>query len=219
MHRKSIFCQLRQSQHNIPIPDVQNLCIHCKPTQNRGGIHYLEHHVHNKISSQRTSVSLSNLNLPCPFPNSPFACQTRSYYWSTCSSIYNCFYLFSYEMEFNHQEGGVSSSTFDGWWCISYSFPESSSEPSSVILRCPLSNFLFFWTGSWFALHRDGCVFAGDSALQSRAWWLLLSHFIYLPSIFRLSHTSLRTNSLFFFSLPDSPPLNYILSSRLRLFP
>ena len=42
---------------------------------------------------------------------------------------------------------------------------------------------------------------------------------MHLPSIFRLSHTSLRTNSPFFLSLQDSPPLNYILFSSPGFFP
>ena len=133
--------------------------------------------------------------------------------------MHNCFYLFSCEMQFNRQEEGVLRSISDGCRYSSYSFPESSSEPISVILRCPLSNFLFCWTGSWFALPKDGGVFASDSALQSHAWCLLLPHFMHLPSIFRLSHTSLGTNSPFFFSLPASSPHNCILSSRLRFFP
>ena len=140
------------------------------------------------------------------------------YYWRTCYSIHNCFHLFSCKMQFNRQEEGMSSSIFNGWWCTPYSFPKSYSESSSMILRCPWSNCVFFWTGARFAFPVDGGVFAPDGALQSCAWWLLLPHFMPLPSAFRLCHTSFGTNSPFLFSLPDSPPFNYIRSSRPHFF-
>ena len=141
-----------------------------------------------------------------------------SYYRSNCYCINNCFQLFFYKMHFNCFEWVMSTSTSDRWWFVTYSFPIYFAESSPVLSRYPIPNFLFFWTGSCFALPKDGGVFALDRALHSRAWWLLLPHFIYLPSIFRLSHTSLGTNLPFFFSLPASPPLNCILSSRPRFF-
>ena len=164
-------------------------------------------------------MSLSYFNLPRCFLYFQLVCQMLSYHWSTCSSVHNCFNLFFCQIQFNCQKGCVSKSTSDSWLCTPYSFPISSSEPSSVILSYHLSNFLFFCTGSWFALLRDKAVFALYSALQSRAWWLLFPHFMHLPSIFCLLHTSLGTNSHFFFSLCDSAPLNCILSSRPYFFP
>ena len=46
----------------------------------------------------------------------------------------------------------MSTSTSDGGRRTPYSFAESSSDPDSVILSCPLSVRGFLLTGSWFVL-------------------------------------------------------------------
>src|SRR5438445_1067332 len=109
---------------------------------------------------------------------------------STCSTIHNCLHIFSTNEYLNRQEGGVSRSTSDGWGCTPYSFPESSYEPSSVILRCPLSNFLFLLIGSWLtALFGSGDLVRGGK-VQSRVLWSLRTRLLHFRSLLFLYQCS-----------------------------
>ena len=94
-------------------------------------------------------------------------------------------------------------------WCTPYLFPQSSSEHSSMILRWSLQNMFLLYASSYFVLLGNRAVFTLDGVLQSWVWCLPLLHFIHIPFIFCLYHTSLVTNSSFIFSLSDSPPVNW----------
>ena len=131
----------------------------------------------------------------------------------------NCFYLFCHKMQFNLQEVGMLRRKSNDWSCTPYSFPECTSEPSSLIMRLLLLQSLFFRTASWFVLIGNGCVLALDRALQSIAWCIPLPHFIHLRSTLRSSHTFFEIHSLFFFSLPAYPSLRCTASSKRRFFP
>ena len=79
------------------------------------------------------TVTLPNVDLPCPFPNSQLLCQPFSYHWCTCYTMYNFLDFFHSKLNSNRQEAQVARSTSDGGRRTTHSFPESSSDPNSVI--------------------------------------------------------------------------------------
>ena len=115
----------------------------------------------------------------------------------------------------------MARSTSDGGRLTPYSFPESSSDPNSVIRRCHLSVRASLLTAFWLWLlvfFRGGACDTQPYS-QSEAWWFFPPHLKQRLSFLRLSICSFGTKSrlspLFFFWSPD-PPLSCILSSKVR---
>ena len=118
----------------------------------------------------------------------------------------------------------MARSTSDGRRQAPYSFPESSSDPNSVIRRYPLPVRAFLLPGSglvWLVYFRGGVCHTQPYS-QSEAWWFFLPHLKQQLSFFLLSlcscSTKSRLSTLFFF-LSSDLPLSCILSSNVRFLP
>ena len=118
----------------------------------------------------------------------------------------------------------MARSTSDGGRRTPYSFPESSSDPNSVIRRSSLSVRAFLLTGSWLGLlvYLRGGVWDTQPYSHCDAWWCFLPHlkqrlFSFLLSIWSCG-TKSRLSPLFFF-LSSGPALSCNLSSKVRFFP
>ena len=129
---------------------------------------------------------MPNVNLPCPFTNSQLLCQLFCYHWCTCYTIHNCFKLVHSELNSNPQQEGVARSTSNGGRRTAYSFPESSSDPNSVIRRCPLSVQAFLLIGYWLRLlvYFRGGIWDTQLSSQSEPCWSFLLHLKQRLSLF-----------------------------------
>ena len=217
---ETIFCQPRLTPNTILIPNIQDFCIqrkltpNCRRCRRCNEIKYLKLCIYNKISSRQVrTVLLSNIDFSCTFLNSQLLCQPFSYHWCTCCTIHNCFNLLPSKFNSNCQEGGVSRSTSNGGRRTPYSFPESSSDPNSVIRRCPSSVRAFLLSGSWLGLlvYFRGGVLDTQPYSHSDALWFYLLHLKQGLCFFLLSIWPCGTKShlspLFFF-LSSDPALS-----------
>ena len=132
-------------------------------------------------SRQMRSIVLPNLNLPGSFPNAQLLCYPFSNHRCTCTAVHDCLNFFPSNGNSDRQEGSMSGSASDGWRHTPYLFPDSlsSSDPNSVMRKCPLSVRAFLLAGVTVKMQTGGIC-----AYVAIVGGLITPLLIYMPFLY-----------------------------------